>query len=111
MTLVQDYKGRSHISPSLDNLKFNEPVLRPFTRAMAEAGRIHKPLRMIKAAVEKFYSREIDEIDEMVDTPETTEMQLRRERNINKSAKAILSMLSVIKRKWTKWEIPRETWT
>ncbi|CAE7180797.1 unnamed protein product [Symbiodinium microadriaticum] len=101
MTLVQDCKGRSHISPSLDNLKVNEPILRPFTIAMAEAGRISKPLKLIKEALVRFYSGEGEEMEE---TPETAEMKHRRERNINKSAKAILSMLTVIKRKWSKWE-------
>ena len=64
MTLVQDCKGRSHISPSLDNLKVNEPILRPFTIAMAEAGRISKPLKLIKEALVRFYSGEGEEMEE-----------------------------------------------
>ena len=106
--LVQDSKGRSHISPTLENLKLNEPILRPLTTAMAEAGRISKPLSSIKEALVKFYDGENEEMQE---TPENTEMKLRRERNVKKTGKAILSMLTVIKRKWTKWEIPRVTWT
>ncbi|CAE7313379.1 unnamed protein product [Symbiodinium sp. CCMP2592] len=72
---------------------------------MAEAGRISKPLVTIKEALHSFYYKESQEMEE---TPETSEMKLRRERNITKSAKAILSMLTVIKRKWTKWELPRD---
>ena len=46
----------------------------------------------------------------MEETPETVEMRLRKDRNISKSAKAIAAMLTVVKRKWTKWELPRVTW-
>ena len=107
MMLVQDTKNRSHVSPTLANLKFNAPVLKPFTEAMANYGKISKPVHLIKEALRKFYSRENEEMEE---TPETVEMRLRKDRNISKSAKAIAAMLTVVKRKWTKWELPRVTW-
>ena len=108
MMLVQDTKSRSHVSPTLANLKLNAPVLKPLTAAMAEYGRISKPVKLVKEALQKFYDGETEGI--MEETPETMEMKLRKQRNIRKSAKIIVAMLTVIKRKWTKWELPRVTW-
>ncbi|CAE7211691.1 unnamed protein product [Symbiodinium necroappetens] len=105
MTLVQDTKERSYVAPTLCNLKYNVPILKPLTEEMARAGRISKPIHLIKTALHKFYDMQSEEMQE---TPETMQMKLRRERNISKTAKSIVAMLTVIKRKWTKWEMPRE---
>ena len=94
--------------PSLANLKLNYVILKPFTEAMASYGRITKPVGLIKEAVRKFYETEAEPVQEK---PETMDMKLRREKNISKTAEAIKAMLTVIKRKWTLWELPRVPWT
>ncbi|CAE7299193.1 unnamed protein product [Symbiodinium sp. CCMP2456] len=108
MMLVQDEKGRAHVAPSLENIKYNACLLRPFTRVMAETGRIRKPIHLIKEALSKFYKREGQVWADDNDVPETMEAKLRRSRNMSKTADTIKSMLTVIKRKWSKWELPRE---
>ena len=105
--LLVDSKRRSHISPTLSNMKLNISLLRPFTRRMAECGRIRKPVHLIKEACRCFYDSEAASDDEKKDT---TDAKLRKERNINKSAEIIKSMLTAIKRKWSLWEIPRVPW-
>ncbi|CAE7318545.1 unnamed protein product [Symbiodinium sp. CCMP2592] len=103
--LLVDSKGRSHVSPTLSNMKLNASLLRPFTRRMAECGRIRKPVNLIKEVCRTFYDSEAASDDEKKDT---TDAKLRKERNINKSAEIIKTMLTAIKRKWSLWEIPRD---
>ena len=106
--LLIDCKNRNHISPSLENMKLNHVILKPFTEAMAKYGRISKPIALIKEVVRAFYDSEKEPVEEK---PETMDMRLRREKNITKTAEAIKSMLTMIKRKWTLWELPRVPWT
>ncbi len=106
--LVIDCKNRNHVYPSLANLKLNHVLLKPFTEAMATYGRITKPKGLIKEAVRTFYDGEAEPVP---DKPETMDMKLRKEKNIDKTAEAIKAMLTVIKRKWTLWELPRVPWT
>ena len=105
--LLVDSKGRNHIAPTLANMKLNVRLLRPFTRKMAECGKIRKPVHLIKEALRKFYDGETASDDEKA---ESTDAKLRKERNINRSAEVIKSMLTVVKRKWSLWEIPRVPW-
>ena len=70
-------------------------------------GRIAKPIGLIKEALREFYA---SEKDDEAEKPETTDMKVRKDKNINKTAEAIKSMLTVVKRKWTKWELPRVPW-
>ena len=105
--LLLDSKGRKHIVPSLENTKLNAAIIRPFTRKMAETGRIRKPIKLIKEVVRKFYENETNSDDE---NELSMDVKLRKERNIHKSAEIIKSMLTMIKRKWAKWELPRVPW-
>lgn len=105
--LLVDSKGRRHICPSLDNIKLNASVLRPMTRKMAESGRIRKTIVLIKEVVRKFYDNESNSDDE---NQMSTEVRMRKERNINKTAEIIKAMLTTVKRKWAKWELPRVPW-
>ena len=106
--LVIDCKNRNYISPTLTNMKLNHVVLKPFTEAMAKFGRISKPIALIKEAVREFYDSESQPVEEK---PETMDMKLRKEKNIVRTAEAIKAMLTMIKRKWTLWELPRVPWT
>ncbi|CAE7231724.1 unnamed protein product [Symbiodinium sp. CCMP2592] len=103
--LLLDIKGRKHVVPSLENTKLNASIIRPMTREMAKSGRIRKPINLIKEVVRKFYENEANSDDE---NQLTTDAKLRKDRNINKSAEIIKSMLTMIKRKWAKWELPRD---
>ncbi|CAE7565464.1 unnamed protein product [Symbiodinium sp. CCMP2592] len=103
--LLIDCKNRNQVFPTLANMRLNHIILKPFTEAMARYGRISKPVELIKEAVRKFYDSEAEDVPVK---PDTMDMKLRREKNIAKSAEAIKSMLTVIKRKWTLWEIPRD---
>ena len=105
--LVQDSKNRNHVSPTLSNVALNYNMLKPFTEAMVAHGRIAKPIGLIKEALREFYA---SEKDDEAEKPETTDMKVRKDKNINKTAEAIKSMLTVVKRKWTKWELPRVPW-
>ena len=90
--LLLDSRGRRHVCPSLENVKLNASIIRPLTRKMAETGRIRKPIILIKEAVRKFYDMESNSDDEDL----SMDAKLRKERNINKSAEIVKSMLTMI---------------
>ena len=62
---------------------------------MVAHGRIAKPIGLIKEALREFYA---SEKDDEAEKPETTDMKVRKDKNINKTAEAIKSMLTVVKK-------------
>ena len=101
--LIVDHKNRKRkmIVPSLANLKLNEPVLRPFTLEMVEFGRVAKPVALIKAALRAFYCQE-----------HPTDIQIDETKLSNRvmaTAHLIKRMLTPIRRKFTRWEMPRDS--
>ena len=100
---VQDTKRRKHVSPTLENMILNEPVIRPLTRVMAKHGRIQKSADLLREAVYTFYHKQTEtgEVEDMVTTHKKVQV-------VNKSVKVMKKMLTAIKRKWSRWELPRE---
>lgn len=98
-TLVKDADGHTLIHPSLPNLRCNYNLLKGYTSVMAEKGFIvTNRINIIKAPINEFY--ELMEVD-----------------TNNEEAKAVVygtafvvrQMLTAVKRKWTRWELPRVT--
>ena len=97
--LVEDQKQKKHVLPTLRNMALNANVLRPFTKAMASQGVIRKDIHLIKDALWKFYLQELPE-EEM---PNAFKLKLK----VRSTAVFIQRMLTQIKRKWSRWELPR----
>ena len=103
--LVVDARGRKHVSPTLSNLHVNSSVVRPFTLVMAKHGVIiTKSLSKLRPPIEAFYRQEL--VDEESKDPIVL---ARLTSSAKKTAKIVKTMLTAVKRKWSKWEMPRET--
>ena len=100
--LVQDCRGRKHVSPTLANILHNEHVLRPITQHMASTGHILKTKRLLHEAVWHFYCSQTES-----DAAEDPVAKCKKVSVAAKSVKAIKKMLTAIKRKWSRWEMPR----
>ena len=97
--LVRDAAQGKIVYPTLQNIRFNHALLKAYTKTMAERGVITtNRMSYIKPPVRDFF--ELMEIDCKTDATITA---------IHASAFVIKQMLSAIKRKWRKWELPRAT--
>lgn len=95
----KDSTDSTIIAPSLPNLKLNYPILKGFTAHMAAAGIIcTNRIRMIQEPVIAFY--ELMQAD--TGTAEVKALCYG-------TAYHIKRMLHVVKRKWSRWEMPRVT--
>ena len=103
--LVEDVKKRKHIVASLPNIKLNKQLLRPLTMEMARQGRISKPIDAIKDAFAAFYKSQIEEDEDC--NVESRETEIKITRLASGSAFFVKKMLTVVKRKWSLWELPR----
>lgn len=97
--LVRDTAQGKIVYPTLQNIRFNHALLKAYTKTMAERGVIMtNRMSYIKPPVRIFF--ELMEIDCKTDAAITA---------IHATAYVIKQMLSAIKRKWRKWELPRAT--
>lgn len=95
--LVKDADGKSLISPSLRNLRCNYHLLKGFTQHMANEGVIlTKRVAFTKPPVAAFY--ELMEVDTTTDSATAV---------VHGTAVCIKRMLTLVKSKWRKWELPR----
>ena len=97
--LVEDYKQKRSVLPTLRNMTLNATVLRPFTQAMASHGVIRKNIDLIKEALWTFYLQELPEEEK----PNAFKLKPK----VRSTAVFIQRMLTQIKRKWSRWELPR----
>ena len=96
--LVKDVEGRAVIQPSLSNVRANYHLLKGYTQAMAENGVIlTNRTSYLGVPIKKFYEIQV-ELDSS--TPEAKAI-------ITGTATVIRQMLTLVKRKWTRWELPR----
>lgn len=97
--LISDVNGKGMVAPSLDNIRHNFTVLRAYTRCMAENGFIvTKHIEYLKEPITGFYQMQ------KIDTKSEHAVGV-----IHGTAGFVKRMLHVIKKKWSRWEIPRET--
>ena len=97
--LVADSKKRRTVLPTLTNMALNQALLRPFTQAMANQGMICRSVGKIKEAVWEFYLQEL---------PEEQRGEVFKLRpKVKRTTGFISMMLTRIKRKWSRWEMPR----
>lgn len=97
--LVRDSEGKSIIAPSLVNLRYNYPLLKGYTKHMAETGIIlTNRMSYLKPPIKAFY--ELMEVDCSHEGAKTV---------IYATAFSVKQMLSLVKRKWNRWELPRAT--
>lgn len=95
--LAISHDQKAIVFPSLPNLKLNYYLLKGFTSHMADSGFIvTKSVHLIRAAIEKFYVEQ-----DPVMTDKVSALACG-------SADSVKKMLSAIKRKWSRWEIPKE---
>ena len=95
--VVRDVDEGCIISPTLGNLRFNHALLSGYTKLMAAKGVIiTKRMSFIKPPIREFYR----EYDVDVSTEESKAF-------IHGVAHIVKRMLGMIKRKWSKWELPR----
>ena len=97
--LVTESKQKRTVCPTLANMTLNQAVLRPFTQAMANQGMICKPIAKIREALWKFYLQEL--------TEEQRGEFSKIKPKVKSTAEFIARMLTRIKRKWSRWEMPR----
>lgn len=102
--LLLESHGRKHISPTLNNISLNKLVLKPFTEIMATHGLIRKSLSLVTQAIQAFYQQELCE-----EHSKDPLVLAKMDRAAKKSAKIIKSMLTSVKRKWARWEMPRDS--
>ena len=100
--LVQDCKSKKNVLPTLKNIRYNADVLRPLTQKMASQGIISSSVKFLKPALKLFYEEQLAEEERR--KPDT---ELKIISKANSSAFYIKRMLSVVKKKWAKWEMPR----
>ena len=95
--LVADVNEQGHVPPSLSNLRANSEVVRAYTMVMAETGVIvTNRIKYVRAPIEAFYaSFQID-----TKTEHCAAITYG-------TAYIVKKMLHVVKRKWSRWEIPR----
>ena len=95
--LVKDVNGNAQVPPSLPNLRENSELVRAYTMCMASTGVIlTNRIAYVKAPIEAFYaSFEVD-----VKTDQACAI-------IYGTAFIVKKMLHVVKRKWSRWELPR----
>lgn len=95
--LIRNEKASGLIHPTLQNIRFNYKLLKGFTQHMAAVGVIMtKRLEFLKPPIEKYYRQM--EVDTSTEAMTTT---------IHGVGILVKKMLSVIKRKWSRWEMPR----
>ena len=99
--VVKDSDGQVLVHPSLPNIRQNYSLLKGYTQHMAEQGVIvTNRMSYIKPPITAFYeSFELDVKNEAAVTA------------IHGSAFVVKQMLGVVKRKWSRWELPRATGT
>lgn len=98
--LVKDADGKPLISASLRNLRCNYHLLKGFTQHMANEGVIlTNRVAFTKPPVKAFY--ELMEVDTTTDSATAV---------IHGTAVLIKQMLTLVRSKWRKWELPRVLW-
>ena len=97
--LVEDQKKKKIVLPTLANMSLNSSAIRPFTLTMAKYGIIRKDICLIQDALWKFYLEELPE--------EQKSEAFRLKPKVKSTAIFMQRMLTQIKRKWTRWELPR----
>ena len=98
--LATSHDKKAIVFPSLSNLKLNYFLLKGFTSHMASSGLIcTKSVHLIREAIERFYIEQ-----DPVKTDKVKALACG-------SADSVKKMLSAIKRKWSRWEIPKEPHT
>ena len=100
--LVQDSKGRKRVSPTLKNLELNQDILKPITATMAKYGYMDKNVEILKEALRVFYTEHISDEDKIQPI-----VQQKLTTLVSGTAYYVGQMLTVLKRKWSKWELPR----
>ena len=99
--LLKDAEGEKIIKVSLQNIRCNYHMLKGYTKAMAESGFIlTNRITYLKPPIWAFY--ELMEVD--CSHPGAKAV-------IHGSAKIVRHMLTMVKRKWTRWELPRAAGT
>ena len=97
--LISDVNGRGVVAPSLDNIRHNFSVLRAFTKCMAINGVIvTKHIDYLKEPIMGFY--------------ENQKINVKTEHVvgvIHGTASFVKRMLGMIKKKWSRWEMPRDS--
>ena len=100
--LVRDTRGKKNVLPTLKNIKYNLDALRPFSKIMAKYGFIYKNLPLLKPPLRQFYTEQLPE-----DQRRLPASEVKLTKRVNQSAFFIKRMLSMLKRKWAKGEMPR----
>ena len=100
--LVQDSKGRKRVSPTLSNLELNLDILKPVTATMAKYGYMDKHVEILKDALRVFYKQQMSDENQISPT-----VQQKVSTLVSGTAYYVGQMLTVLKRKWSKWELPR----
>ena len=97
--LISDVNGKGVIPPSLDNIRHNFSVLRGYAKCMANSGVIvTKHIDYLKEPILKFYE------DQKINVKSEHVVGV-----IHGSAGFVKRMLGAIKRKWSRWEMPRDS--
>ena len=95
--IVRDADEGCIISPTLNNLRHNHALLSGYTALMAEKGYIITTrMSFLKPPIREFYR----EYDVDIATDESKAF-------IHGVTHIVKRMLGMIKRKWSKWELPR----
>ena len=95
--LVKDANDSNVVHASLPNLRINFRVLKAYTEAMANEGVIvTKYIKYLEEPIQAFY--EVMEVD--MSTKDATSF-------VYGTAFVVKCMLTLVKRKWRRWEIPR----
>ena len=99
-TLVVDCNGCNHVPPSLLNLRENVDIVRAYTSCMAKKGIIcTNRIDPLKPPIEAYYQSM--GVDVKSDHAKSI---------IHGTAYILKRMLHVVKKKWSRWEIPRAAW-
>jgi hypothetical protein len=99
--LLKDAEGEKIIQPTLQNIRCNYHLLKGYTKAMADKGVIlTNRVTYLKPPIRAFY--ELMEVD--CSHPGAKAV-------VHGSAKIVRQMLTMVKRKWSRWEIPRAAGT
>ena len=100
--LAKDLKDKKNVLPTLKNIKFNAALLNPITKVMANRGYIYQWVDLLHEPLTRFYLENLHEDDKR--KPDTNG---RITSKVSQTAFFVKRMLSVVKRKWAKWEMPR----
>ena len=112
LQLVQDSKGRKIVPASLANIALNAEIIRPLTRTMAKHGLICTKSTLLRDAVWEFYRRQMsmereDDQSNMVTAKQPKIVKARLSSSVAKTVKTMKKILTIVRRKWVRWEMPR----